>query len=471
MATRISDSLGVTEDEFESLGVFNGFVDLDSLFYIDPHLLRKVTTPELTNSYKKFKEHFRVIIKLLQNCTQEDDPFWRKARKLLVFKEIPNISLGYSKNDNLGNAIGPTSANNLIKTAKAIIDKGITDPELFELIGLLEKGVGADRISDMTCSIILEDLLSYTQKITATLKLKKVKVEKYNDKDYLLPVYNKPIILVPKEILTPLPVAYDWYDIDVICSHNEKLRKRVNQLIGNTWKKATNTNLISKRDLKSILIKYPDILRDLIEQYKKKPVQGYDFKEDPLGQIIWYHYSKKYSQEFPLNLQKFAQINRHNIVDVVKEICNQYKVLIEDNGLFKILYNSKNGLHHEKYPQLLFYGIADSYCKANDLDLSAEPNAGRGPVDFKLSKGYNAKVNVEVKYSSNPNLLKGYTKQLPIYDKAEKSSYSIYLVIRTKESTANIENLMELRQKTLKEGKRAPDIVVIDGRLQDSASK
>ena len=81
------------------------------------------------------------------------------------------------------------------------------------------------------------------------------------------------------------------------------------------------------------------------------------------------------------------------------------------------------------HAQLLFYGIADAYCEANGLDLSREPNEGRGPVDFKVSRGYSAKVSVEIKYASNSKLLEGYARQLPAYNAAERTDASVYLVI------------------------------------------
>ena len=41
--------------------------------------------------------------------------------------------------------------------------------------------------------------------------------------------------------------------------------------------------------------------------------------------------------------------------------------------------------------QAIFFGVADSYCDANNIDLTKEGNNGRGPVDFKLSRGANDK--------------------------------------------------------------------------------
>ena len=56
----------------------------------------------------------------------------------------------------------------------------------------------------------------------------------------------------------------------------------------------------------------------------------------------------------------------------------------------------------------LFYAVADADREANNVDLNREPNAGNGRVDFKLSKGYTARVLVEVKKSSNSDLLNGF---------------------------------------------------------------
>ncbi|MBV5349814.1 hypothetical protein JZU71_01240, partial [bacterium] len=65
------------------------------------------------------------------------------------------------------------------------------------------------------------------------------------------------------------------------------------------------------------------------------------------------------------------------------------------------------------------FGIASSYCIANDLDISPESDAGRGPVDFKFSNGSKGKVLVEIKLTSNNQLQHGFESQLPIYMKAE----------------------------------------------------
>src|SRR5690242_12148223 len=76
----------------------------------------------------------------------------------------------------------------------------------------------------------------------------------------------------------------------------------------------------------------------------------------------------------------------------------------ECNRLSRLLYNDDKSPRKEKAAQLAFFGIANAYCEANNFDISPEADGGAGPVDFKISKGYEYRVVVEMKLSSNSNL-------------------------------------------------------------------
>lgn len=70
-----------------------------------------------------------------------------------------------------------------------------------------------------------------------------------------------------------------------------------------------------------------------------------------------------------------------------------------------------------------------NYISANDLDISFEPDAGRGPVDFKVSRGGD-KTIVEIKLSTNTQYLHGYEEQVEEYGKAECTDKMIYGICR-----------------------------------------
>ncbi|WP_299414950.1 hypothetical protein [Acaryochloris sp. IP29b_bin.148] len=472
MPKKISEVFGVAEEDPKKKGVFNGFIDLDSKFYVDPHLLESTKVPELGNSYLNFKTHFTKIVHLLKATKSSSDRFFRAAHKQLIFPELPFVSLGYSTEGTSGSGIGSGIALNLTNTAWEIIQAGITDPVIFELVGLIEENIGADRISDMAIHIILLDLLKYSEQVAKKLNLNTCRA-KARGTEFLLPAIpgsNRPTVLIPYEILNDLPVANGWDDIDRVCAHNLDLRNRVNEIIGDSWKdEAGKRRRITKRELKYILLDHPEVLQDLVEQYKRNPPKKYDFDKDPSGQLIWHDIAREYVNLYPLILG-IDKVTPENILQLVLKICRHFKVLVEDNGLSVHFWDESKKLRNERFAQLLFFGIADAYCGAHNLDLNREPNAGRGPVDFKISRGYDARVNVEIKYTSN-NISSGYEKQLPIYDAAERTQYSIFLIIRTTESIKALEELIKFRKTQVANGKRAPEIFVVDGRIFPSASK
>lgn len=469
MPRKISTLLNVSSENLDEIGVFDGFIDIDSRLHIDPSLLVICKIPEFENSYEDFQNYFKDILYLLVASKNDKDAMWREAYKRLQFGEIANTALGYSKDGTGGNAIGPKLAANIQRTVNEIIQAGINDPVIFELVGVLEEKIGADRISDMTISILIENFVRYTERVSIELGVETKKF-KIKGKEFNLPFDSfsgKEILLLPKSLLNNLPIASCWSDIDIVCSYNNELRAKLNPIIGESWKSAMK---IGKRHLKNLIFEHPDLLRELIQQYISKPRTSYDFVNDPLGELIWADLSEKAPREFPLNLNNFNPVTSENILEVVTKICTQYQTLIEDNGWFEYLYDNKQKLKPERAPQLLFYGIAEVYCQANNLDISRETNAGIGSLDFKVSKGFNAKVNVELKYSHNPNLLKGIEKQLPAYNKAEKADTSIYLIIQTKENRNSIDNVYKYIDQEKLKGLRVPEVFVIDGRRQVSAS-
>ncbi len=472
MPQRLSTILDVSGKLLDRKGVFNAFVDIDSQLYIDPSLLNKPKIKEFRNSYSKFKDYFSQVLTLIDHSQNQNDRFSQEAFKRLQFKEFKYVALGYSIGNKSGNAIGPELAINLLNTSHQIIKAGIKDPIIFELVGLFEKGIGADRISDMTIQIIKEDLIKFTQRVSDELNIKQREFGKSKIK---LPFNSKtgePIVFTPKELLQDLPIAFCWDDIDRVCRENDDIRYRVNKQIGKTWKYATSTR-VAKSQLKETLLANPEVLKDLIKQYKQKPKIPYDFVNDPSGQVIWAELSEKAVNDFPLDFAtlKLKPVTSENIIHVTKTICEQYAKLIESNGWFEFLYDDSGNLRNERFAQKLFYGIADQYCLANDLNLSREPNAGSGALDFKITKGYQAIVTVEIKYSSNTNLFKGYSIQLPTYNKAESANNSIYLVLRTTQTDNSIKQLQKINKAAKDKGERVPDVLIIDARPQKSASR
>lgn len=119
----------------------------------------------------------------------------------------------------------------------------------------------------------------------------------------------------------------------------------------------------------------------------------------------------------------------------------------------------------------MLFAVSDSYCKANDLDLTPEAETGNGPVDFKVSVGGNSKVIVEIKLSNNPSTVHGYEKQLEIYRDAERTDKAYFVLIDVGGMGKKDEKVIELKNQQIADGYAASEVIIIDGVPRDSASK
>lgn len=461
--------IGVNSTALTDRDAFDPILDMDTRLFIDPHLLKHTEVPELAQSYENLQGHFRNIAKLLSASDKVGDSFWHAADRLMQWPEVKGLCIGYAQKGTSGSGIGPDLRKRLLTTAQAIIRKGRNDPELFELVGLLEDDFGPDRISDMTANIIRDDLGAFTKRVYAELIEdggQPIDIDKATGLP-INPYTGKPILLVPHTLLRDLPVALDWSSRDLIAQHNQELRAKVNRVIGSSWKEATSS--LQKSDLKKFLLETPELIDDLVSVYSSKEAQHYDFLRDRAGEYIWFPVARKLVEENPLSLSLPAQPSVNEVEQLVLDICHKFKTLVEHNGLQALLYDSDGSVKHESAAQLIFYGVADSYCHANSIIIARESNAGRGPVDFKFGTNMENSVLVEVKKSTNTSgLKKGIEKQLPEYMKAEGSRRAIYLVIDVGYTEAAIKNLNEINGKI---GGTAIKILHVDGNPKPSASR
>ncbi|MCL4872014.1 MAG: hypothetical protein KJ063_23890 [Anaerolineae bacterium] len=467
MITKYSDALGVTAEELWCEGAFDGYVEIDACFHIDPHLLESTKIPELQPAYQRVKDYFEVVLRLLEASKQPGDVFFKGAWKRLQFPEFPYVSLGYSLHRSGGNGIGEKLALAITDTAVQIVEAGIKDPVIFELVGVLEEGIGADRISDMTAHIIAGDLLAFSERVARNLQLRTIRYE-HDGRWFEVPFdpeRKRPLILVPHEILRPLPIALVWDDIDAVCAYNQRLREALNDVIGKTWGEAFRK--AKKHEIRELLLRNPELLRDLVRQYKEKPAVPYDFARDPDGIMIWAEVAHEWAEKYPLLLDTVSVVTPEQLQGVVRRICKHYGRLLERYGLNMLLHDDDDKLRKERFARLLFFGMAEAYCQANNFDLNLVQQGGREMVLFKLSRGYNARLFVTVKYSSNPHLCNQYEEAITTYSKGDQDEEIVFLVVRTKPSNEVIETLRRLQFEARESGQAIPELMIVDGRISD----
>jgi len=138
------------------------------------------------------------------------------------------------------------------------------------------------------------------------------------------------------------------------------------------------------------------------------------------------------------------------------------KDVIENKGGHKIFYDQDQPIQREKDLHILYRLV----WFGSPSDPSAEVNDGRGPVDFKISRGAQDKTLVEMKLAKNTQLKRNLQKQVPIYQKASDATMAIKAILFfTYDEWRRVAGI--LKELDL-EGD--PDIVLIDARADNKPS-
>ena len=185
---RLSRHFGIDPRELEKRGALDAHLGIDNRLFVDPNLFTRIDVPEFEGAREDLNRYFAAVIKLLAASKNRGDVAWREATARMTFREEHGAILGYASAGGHGRAIGGDLANSLVKRGKEIVDLGITDPEIFELIGLFQEGFGPDLLSDMAVAILKHRFFAYTQRITTELDLKPSLRFRLGGHDWLLPV-------------------------------------------------------------------------------------------------------------------------------------------------------------------------------------------------------------------------------------------------------------------------------------------
>jgi hypothetical protein len=467
---RFTAAFRINRKHFEATGALDPILNADTRLFIDPLLIRRSAAPELKDgAARTIESHYADLVKLIQASKVEGDVPWRQAVRLVSYHEIPATCLGYGAATVRGSGPGAALSTKLLRTAAEIVRLGLTDPDLFLMLPLLEEGVGPDLISDMTTSIISQDLATYTRRILAPFDVPLAR-HRLLGVDTDLPTNPRapglPVLLVPKDVLDSLPVATNSAEVADAAAKNTALRRRVNQYYGDLLRKSTAKP--DKPALRRVAVSSMAAAEALLDALKAVVPAPYDTTRDP---------------EAKLALQRALEgLEAVNFSDselpkdpvdpwqTVVALTERFQHLVERKGLWKLLWNEDKP-HHERMAQMLYLAVADSYCRANDLDLTPEAGTGSGPVDFKLSRGYDLRLLVEIKLSTNSKVVEGYTKQLQLYKESEEALRAMYVVVDVGQMGNKDQRLLDARRAALASGDTASEVLFVDGTRKRSASK
>jgi hypothetical protein len=464
MSVFVSDYLELNY-ELEEMGVFDSILDGDSNFFINIVRLKSAQTPEFKNSYENINKFFNQIATLLEAADSNylTDKLYNTAFKKFKFSEVNGINLGFSKSKH-GSGWGETLRIQVLNDASAIIKKGSKQPEIFHLVSLFEEGIGPDRLSDMIATIIYPDIVAYTKRINLELNIvPSLHTDLiFNDGLVQNPYKGCDILLLPVELLHELPIAKNWEDINRVISENESIRQEINQIISKEWYKWASS--AKKQYIKEHIFNDPKRCARVIDSYRKSVVVlGFNPNKD-IDYFVAALFRKIKNSEINFNVEK---PEAKTSTQAANDVINIFKDWVENNRGWKTIQDTDSKVR-EKVVQRLIHLGAKNYIKTNNMDISFEPDAGRGPLDFKVSKGSDITV-VEVKLSSNDQYLHGYEIQIEEYALAEGTDNRMYVIIDVG-NPIRLKTINEKHQSKLDKGENPPNLFIIDSTMKEAAS-
>lgn len=270
-----------------------------------------------------------------------------------------------------------------------------------------------------------------------------------------------PVLLVPRRFLRDIPVVsadsfwnYAW------SSHSETLRGDFNYDIARNVDRWTKARMARQN---------PDLVATFLREMEQQEHEPYPV-DDPRLRLTWWEKGAEIAQRSVIAqpVTESAQF-----ADFVRNLVGVFQHGIEHQGDWTMLWHQGVSLP-EKKVQALFRSCVVHYCRANNVDVSGEPNAGRGPVDFKFSQGWSARALVEIKLMRNTGFWDGILAQTPQYALSEEVKVGFFVAVAYKDEEMDHERVAKVEHAAKLVAAETSVYVVpviIDARPKDSASK
>jgi hypothetical protein len=410
---------------------FDTILDVDTELFVDPFLVFKDDDAFWRDAHDALISHFNSAFMLIaQGNRQPTSLPYSKAVDLLIFKEPHELCLGYTARGTHGAGSGRGFARTIAAAISDAITRGLDRPSHFEELGILRRGIGPDRISDATCTILKPRLIAYTQGI-ATRHGIDLRPHRLYGADFdqqrqrfrtglvnlpTNPETNGPLLFVPERFLDELPTINDddwWKYYEVQC-----LRDDLNyEILGK----------VSKEKIVAAARQNPESVRDWAQAQEAQPAKPYDMQRDRKGVVRWEAAANAFTLSSPLAIT--PPTNGSQFDEVIEHVIAKFRLFVEQQGGWRLLWD-RAGEKEELAAQLVFYGIARNYCEANNIVVSREVELGRGPVDFTFSNGYSERAHLEVKKLHNGKFWNGLDRQLPSYMASDDVGKGWFVALR-----------------------------------------
>lgn len=426
---------------------FDPHLTIDTKLFVDPFLLLRAGGG-WAEGHAELLGHFEHCYRLVAAASSPQSGKAKAARRLLKFPEPYEVGLGYTASGTRGAGSSEKFAASIADGIAVALAAGLDDVEHIEEIGILNKSFGPDRISDAVCNVLKGRLITYTQEVAQRhdvpvkehyVRNVAVNLEsaRWIDDTISLPTNpetDMPIILVPKRLLRDLPTlnAGSWWNSSI----NADVRDEFNLTIGQKVNKTTIVEFARRNADR--------VRRWAREQTSRTDLHGYDFEKDPLGVVQWDKQPVEYAASNPLAPVIESPATPEELAQLISMILDQFKHFIEEQRGWSLLWNDDRTEKPEEAVQLMFLGMAQHYLRLYDVELDREVELGRGPVDFKASRGASLKALIEIKKEHNGKFWNGLDKQLPTYLKSDGADAGWYAAVRYRNNPQSQKRMNEL---------------------------
>jgi hypothetical protein len=485
MPTFFSDFFRISPKNIHRYGAFDVSLVNDLPLFIDPFLLFN----SKKRAYRKLHDQIIEYLVFLRDKAGTTEATDGNLRLWYCFKEVKQNWLGFSETGNSGSGLGPDFARSLHKNLNLIFQdfgsEKITEASHLEKVCLVKDGVGRDNISDFTTNLIKDFLCSYTQafaeKHLPASAIRTVAVSKavfnyqtqsWEPRSYRLPWANGDyVILTPRDMLTR---DHNWINRDDLVGHfdslppsisDEQLRAQVENYFRSALARPRHREPNKKeRDAAAArtILRFPILLDYYIRYKEEKADEATDISaERVLGTEQVYVIQVRDIQKKLAADSEFYRLAGGTYKEAHARLA-YLKDNIENKGGHRLFYDKGRPIEREKDLQILYRLV----WFGSPSDVGAEANDGRGPVDFKISRGGKDKTLVEMKLAKNSKLEQNLQKQVEIYKKASDAKNAIKVIIYfTRAEKARAQGILDklglLNHK---------DVVLIDARDDNKPS-
>src|ERR1017187_7921078 len=475
-----SDLFGVAPRTLERYGAFNVSLVNDLPLFIDPFLLFNSRKPK----YRKLHADIIGYLSFLRDKSADGDVGDGLLRAWYTFKEVHQNWLGFSRAGNRGSGLGLDFARALNRNLNTVFssfgNEQVTHGSHLEKLSLIGSGVGRDHISDFTTNLIKGFLLDYTQSfaqkhidssLRRTFGVDKVvfnyRTDSWESRRFDLPAFRGDFVsLTPREILTRdeiwinRPELISRFDEIAAALPNESLRALVNNHIRRQLTKRSKQKEINEARARTIQA-FPELIEYYIKDKEDHGDRAVAVSEQRVESSEQFYITQVRPVVALLNEAGFYAI-QGTTYDEAHERVKYLKDNIEHKGGHHLFYIDGALVRREEDVQRLFRLV----WFGTPSDVSREVNDGRGPVDFKISRGAADKTIVEFKLASNSQLKRNLERQVDIYQKASDARRALKVIVYfSAEQFRKVQRV--LKDLNLLD---SPDVILIDARRDNKPS-